>query len=272
MLNPASSAGEPHSRANDLVLVTGASAGLGELFARHYAAAGRHVALVARRADRLDALAKELAAAHGVTALALPFDLQQPDAPAALVAAIEARGHAVDVLINNAGFGARGEFAALDRERQLGMVDLNVRSLVDLTHRLVPAMIARRRGAILNVASTAAFQPGPWMAVYYASKAFVLSWSEALHEELKPHGIHVSALCPGPTATEFGAVAGLGDAPLFRLFGADAAAVVRDGVVGLERNRAVNVSGAMNALMAQSTRLSPRAVTRRLAGALQKSR
>jgi short-subunit dehydrogenase len=263
---------ERQTSPREIVLVTGASAGLGELFARHFAAARRHVALVARRGDRLDALARELAKAHGVDALPLVHDLQQPEAPAALVADLERRGYVVDVLINNAGFGARGEFAVLGRDRQLGMVDLNVRSLVDLTHRVLPGMIERRRGGILNVASTASFQPGPYMAVYYATKAFVLSWSEALHEELKPTGIHVSALCPGPTQTEFGAVAGNADTPLFRLFGASAEEVVRDGISGLERNVAVNVSGAMNAMMAQSTRLSPRFLTRRIAGKLQRNR
>lgn len=256
----------------ELVLVTGASAGLGEGFARRFAAARRHVALVARRGDRLEKLARELEREHGIDALPLVHDLQQPGAAAALLADLERRGYVVDTLINNAGFGARGDFAKLDRDRQLGMVDLNVRSLVDLTHRVLPGMIERRRGGILNVASTAAFQPGPYMAVYYATKAFVLSWSESLHEELKPAGIHVSALCPGPTRTEFGAVAGNADTPLFRLFGANADAVVRDGIAGLERNVAVNISGAMNTVMAQSTRLSPRFLTRQIAGKLQKSR
>jgi short-subunit dehydrogenase len=257
---------------NDIVLITGASAGLGEGFARSFAAARRHVALVARRGDRLDALAKELSVAHGVHALPLVFDLQDPEAPGAVVAELQRRGYAVDLLVNNAGFGARGEFASVDRERQLRMIDLNVRSLVDLTHRVLPGMIARKRGGILNVASTAAFQPGPYMAVYYATKAFVLSWSEALHEEVKPHGIHVSALCPGPTSTEFGEVAGMKDAPLFRMFASDAESVVRDGIAGVGKNAAVNVSGVVNALMAQSIRVSPRFVARRLAGELQKKR
>jgi short-subunit dehydrogenase len=256
----------------EIVLVTGASAGLGELFARRFAAGRRHVALVARRRERLDALAAELAKAHGIDAVPLEYDLQRPDAPGELVADLERRGYTVDTLVNNAGFGARGEFAELGRERQVGMVDLNVRSLVDLTHRVLPGMIARKRGGILNVASTAAFQPGPYMAVYYATKAFVLSWSEALHEELKPHGIHVSALCPGPTSTEFGDVAGMKDTALFKLFGSGADAVVRDGIAGLERNVAVNVSGVMNGVMAQSARVTPRFLMRRIAGQLQRGR
>jgi short-subunit dehydrogenase len=256
----------------EIVLITGASSGLGELFARRLAAARRHVALVARRGDRLEALGRELAAAHGVHAVPLVHDLQQPGAPAAIVRDLERRGYAVDLLVNNAGFGARGEFARLDLERQLGMIDLNVRALVDLTHRVLPGMIARCRGGILNVASTAAFQPGPYMAVYYATKAFVLSWSEALHEELKPHGVHVSALCPGPTQTEFGDVAGLKDTPLFKLFASGPDTVVDDGLKGVARNDAVNVSGAMNALMSQSGRVAPRFMTRRIAGHLQKRR
>lgn len=256
----------------DVALITGASAGLGALFARELAARRHHVVLVARRADRLESLAHELASRHGVTAIPLVADLQESHAPATIVGELERRGCVVDVLVNNAGFGLRGEFAALERGRQLGMIDLNVRSLVDLTHRLVPGMVARKHGAILNVASTAAFQPGPYMAVYYATKAFVLSWSEALHEELKPHGIRVSALCPGPTETEFGDVAGMRDTPLFRLLGARPDGVVRDGLRGIERNSAVNVSGVLNALFAQSIRLAPRSLARGVAGALQRAR
>lgn len=255
-----------------VALITGASAGLGALFARELAAAGHHVAIVARRGDRLEALATELAVKHGITALPIVADLQESHAPAAIVGELERRGCAVDVLVNNAGFGLRGEFAALERARQLGMVDLNVRSLVDLTHRVLPGMIARRSGAILNVASTAAFQAGPYMAVYYATKAFVLSWSEALHEELKPHGIRVSALCPGPTETEFGDIAGNGDTPLFRLLGTRPEGVVRDGLRGIRRNAAVNVSGLFNGMLAQSIRFTPRRLARGLAGALQRSR
>lgn len=256
----------------EVALITGASAGLGALFARELASAKRDVVLVARRRDRLESLAAELRARHSITALALQADLQDPGTPARLVDELAAHGCTVDLLVNNAGFGLRGEFATLERERQLGVVDLNVRAVVDLTHRLLPPMLARRRGGILNVASTAAFQAGPYMAVYYATKAFVLSWSEALHEELRPRGISVSALCPGPTATEFTEIAGMRDTPLFRWFGSGPERVVRDGLAGLGRNAAVNVSGFANSVLAQSVRVSPRAVTRRIAGTLQKQR
>jgi hypothetical protein len=250
------------------VLITGASAGLGEGFARAFAARGDETILVARRADRLDRLAATLPTRAHVIA----HDLGSPGAGTALLAEVERRGLTIDTLVNNAGFGLRGAFGELDRERQLDIVDLNCRVLVELCHAVLPGMTARRRGGILNIASTAAFQPGPWMAVYYASKAFVLSFSEALHEEVRAQGVHVSALCPGPTRTEFADVAGMADSPLFQRFGSDAGGVVRDGIAALDRNEAVKVSGAMNAAMAGSIRLAPRTLTRRIVGALQKRR
>jgi hypothetical protein len=152
------------------------------------------------------------------------------------------------------------------------MIDLNCRALVELCHLALPGMIARKSGGILNVASTAAFQPGPWMAVYYATKAFVLSFSEALHEELKDRGVRVSALCPGPTRTEFAEVADMADSDLFKRFASGPEAVVADGLAALKANRAVKVSGAMNAVMAGSIRFTPRWLARRIAGSLQKRR
>lgn len=253
-------------------LITGASAGLGEGFARALAATGEDLILTARRVDRLETLAADLRAKHGVRVDLFPADLMQADAPATLLAAIADAGLTVDQLVNNAGFGAQGAFADGDAAGQLGMIDLNCRALVALTHGVLPQMIARRSGGILNVASTAAFQPGPWLAVYYASKAFVLSFSEAIHEEVKPQGVRVAALCPGPTRTEFAAVAGLGEGALFKTFASEADAVVRDGLAALAGNQAVRISGAANLLMAQSIRLTPRFLARRLAGALQKTR
>src|SRR3546814_8942724 len=150
--------------------------------------------------------------------LVIVADLAKKNAVARLAAELEARELTIDILVNNAGFGARGDFAALDRAVQARMIDLNCRALIDLTHAVLPGMIAARRGAILNVASTAALQPGPWMAVYYATKAFVLSFSEALHEEMKPHNIRVTALCPGPTRTEFADIANVNDSNLFHRF------------------------------------------------------
>lgn len=253
-------------------LITGASAGLGEGFARALAAEKRDLILTARRTDRLEALATELRDAHGIAVDVFAADLADADAPTKLVADIHAAGLVIDTLINNAGFGGRGAFADLPLAPQLGQIDVNCRALVALSHAVLPAMIAARRGSILNVASTAAFQPGPWMAVYYATKAFVLSFSEALHEEVKATGVHVSALCPGPTRTEFADVAGMGDSALFKGFASPPEAVVRDGLKALAANRAVKVSGAMNAAMAGSIRFTPRGLARRIAGSLQKTR
>ena len=253
-------------------LITGASAGLGEGFARSLAAEGHDLILTARRADRLETLAAELRAAHGVTVTIFAADLGQPEAPAKLLADIAATGLTIDTLINNAGFGARGGVAELDGAVQLGMIDLNCRALVALAQGVLPQMIARRSGGILNLASVASFQPGPWMAVYYASKAFVLSFSEALHEEVKDRGVRVAALCPGPTRTEFADVAGLGETPLFTRLASDPDAVVRDGLAALRANQAVKVSGVMNLMMTEGIRFTPRALARRIAGSLQKAR
>jgi short-subunit dehydrogenase len=247
-----------------VTLITGASAGLGAEFARQLAARGQKLVLVARRKDRLDALAAELGNARTVA-----IDLSEAGSTAALMADVAAAGEHVDTLINNAGFGLRGRFAELDAARQREMIDLNVTSLTQLCRAVAPGMIERRSGAILNVASTAAFQPGPNMAVYFATKAFVLSFTEALHEELKPHGIRVTALCPGPTRTEFGSVAGFGDNSAFDRLSTNAGGVVRAGLKALERNRALVVPGLLNKIGASSTRFVPRIAVRKIAGAIK---
>ena len=220
--------------------------------------------LAARRRDRLDALAKELGNARAVA-----IDLSASGSAAALMANIEAAGEEIETLVNNAGFGLIGRFAELDAARQRAMIDLNVGTLADLCRAVAPAMAERQSGAILNVASTAAFQPGPKMAVYFATKAFVLSLTEALHEELKPHGVHVSCLCPGPTRTEFGDVAGFGGNLLFDRVAMDAASVVRAGLKGLDRNRAVVIPGLINKLGAAAARFTPRPVIRKIAGSIK---
>lgn len=245
-------------------LITGASAGLGTDFARQLSASGARLVLVAQRKERLDALAAELGNSRAVA-----LDLSESNAAERLMADLAAHGEHVDLLVNNAGFGLGGRFQTHEPQRLRQMVDLNCAVLTDLTRAVVPGMIERGRGGILNVASTAAFQPGPGMAVYFATKAFVLSLTEALHEELKGHGIHVSALCPGPTATEFGEVAGFGKAGAFDKLGADSASVVRAGLAGLDRNQAVVVPGALNKLGAQGHRFLPRALLRRVAGAIK---
>ena len=245
-----------------VTLVTGASAGLGVEFARACARRGDELVLVARRQDRLERLAQEI----GGKAHVLVADLSRPEAPAELLRQVEGLGLTVGTLINNAGFGGGGRVAEQALERQIEMIDLNVRALTELSRRVLPPMLERREGAILNVASTAAFQPGPGSAVYFATKAFVLSFSEALHQELKGTGIKVSALCPGPTATEFGVAAGYEGAQL-RRFSADARGVVEAGLAGLERNRAVVVPGLSNKATAQAHRFLPRAVMRRIVAA-----
>ena len=247
-----------------VALVTGASAGLGVEFARRLSKRGHRLVLAARRKERLEELAKELGNAR-----ALAIDLSKKDAAAKLMADVEANGETVDLLVNNAGFGLIGRFAELDARRERQMIDLNVGALTDLCRAVAPAMIKRKSGAILNVASTAAFQPGPKMAVYFATKAFVLSLSEAIHEELKPHGIKVSCLCPGPTRTEFGDVAGFGGNGLFDRVAMTAAEVVETGLKGLDSNDAVVVAGWMNKVTAASTRFAPRSVVRKIAGAIK---
>ncbi len=247
-----------------VTLITGASAGLGAEFARQCAARGEALALVARRRDRLEALKAEL----GGDAHVFVADLARDGAAASLIAELEAEGLRADTLINNAGFGLAGRFAGLPLGRQSEMIDLNCRTLAELCHLVLPGMRERRGGAILNVASTAAFQAGPNMAVYYASKAFVLSFTEALHHELKGTGIRVCCLCPGPTESEFGEVAGSKSPALERIKG-PAAPVVRAGLRGLDRNKAVVIPGLPNKVTAQISRLLPRAAMRRLVGRIK---
>ena len=199
----------------------------------------------------------------------MAIDLSKKDAAAKLLADVAANGETVDLLVNNAGFGLIGRFAELDARRERQMIDLNVGALTDLCRAVAPGMIERKGGAILNVASTAAFQPGPKMAVYFATKAFALSLSEALHEELKPHGIKVSCLCPGPTRTEFGEVAGFGGSGAFDRLAMDAAEVVESGLKGLDRNKAVVITGTINKIGALSTRFAPRSTVRKIAGAIK---
>src|SRR6185295_7341554 len=187
----------------NITLITGASSGIGEVFARKLAARGRSVLLVARSEDKLITLCNELGRSNNVRAQYIAIDLSQPESAARLFEEVEQRGLSVEMLINNAGFGSMGDFAKLDLARELNMIDLNIKSLVELTHWFLQPMLARKQGAIINVASTAAFQPVPFMATYAATKAFVLSFSEALWEENRPHGIHVMALCPGVTETNF---------------------------------------------------------------------
>lgn len=243
-----------------LALVTGASAGIGEALAREIAQDGYSLLLVARREDRLEALKSTLPGPGTHRTLAL--DVTAPGALDTLEAAVADIGAgAVDLLVNNAGFGRSGPFLEAPREAQLGMVDLNIRALVDLTHRFLPGMVAAGSGGVLNVASTAAYQPGPYMAVYYASKAFVLSFSEALWEECRGTGVTISALCPGPTHSEFGAIAGMEKNRIFRYAKRmTSEEVARQGWAGHKKRRRVTVTGAQNKFTAAAGRVAPRAM------------
>jgi uncharacterized protein len=247
-----------------VALVTGASAGLGVEFARQLSERGYNLVLAARRKDRLDELVSELGNARPVA-----IDLSKSTATANLMSDLEDNGETVDLLVNNAGFGLIGSFAELDSRRERQMIDLNVGTLSDLCRAVAPAMIERGSGGIINVASIAAFQPGPKMAVYFATKAFVLSLTEALHEELKPHGVKVSCLCPGPTRTEFGDVAGFRGNAVFDRIAMNAKDVVGIGLKGLEANQGVVIPGWMNKLSAASTRFAPRSLVRKVAGAIK---
>jgi short-subunit dehydrogenase len=248
----------------ETVLITGASSGIGRELAKCFAADGSRLILVARKRKELETLAEDLHRAHKTQSEVLTADLAKPSAPARIFAHLETHGTRLDVLVNNAGFGARGPFAQLPADRQLDMLQVNITALTQLTRLFLPGMIARRRGGILNVASTAAFQPGPGMAVYYATKAFVLSFTEAIAEEVAGTGVIVSALCPGPTETNFAAVAGVRSARLFLLGAMSAETVARLGHDGFRRGRIVAIPGFRNQLAAFATRLAPRSLLRKV--------
>jgi uncharacterized protein len=229
-------------------LVTGASSGIGAEIARALARRGHGATLVARRAERLEDLASELREAHGVRVELLAADLGKARARARMLGALEELGLEVEVLVNSAGFGTGGRFHELDAERELEMVRVNVEAVVDLCGHFVPAMAARRRGAVLNLASTAAFQPLPRQATYGATKAFVLSFTDALHADLHGTGVTATSLCPGPVRTEFADTAGIGDEAesVPGLFWTDADFVAEEGVRGMENGRRVVVPGKFN--------------------------
>jgi len=256
----------------ETVLVTGASSGIGLELARCFAADGSRLVLVARKGNVLEALAAELRKTHKIQAQVITADLAHPESPARLLAHLLSAGLKVDVLVNNAGFGAQGKFAELPLARQLEMLQVNITSLTHLTGLLLPGMIERRRGGVLNVASTAAFQPGPGMAVYYATKAYVLSFSEALAEELTGTGVTVTAVCPGPTATNFGAAANMRTLGLVKKVSMSAETVARQGHRAYRDGKAVVINGFRNAFPAFLVRLSPRAAVRKIARRLNNIR
>jgi hypothetical protein len=240
------------------VLITGASGGIGYELAKLFARDHHNLVLVARSADKLAQLATELEP-HGVTVKTIALDLAKPLAPKFLFDQVQ--DTPIDILINNAGFGAFGEFARMPEEEILGQIHLNITALTQLTRLFLPPLLQRRTGRIMNVASTAAFQPGPRMAVYYATKAYVLSFSEAIANELRDSGVTVTCFCPGATHTGFAKRAGTENSRLFKQVGAmSAERVARDGYRAVMAGRTVAISGAHNWMVAQSVRFAPRQV------------
>jgi short-subunit dehydrogenase len=240
-----------------VTLITGASAGIGTELARVFASNGHRVALVARRADRLAALATEIAAKGGAAPIVIPCDLEQPDAGDKIAAALAAEGVETEYLVNNAGFGLFGNAVELNRAEQLGIIAVNIRAMTDLVLRFSDQLI-RNRGGILNVGSIAGFLPGPGMAVYYASKAYVLSFSEALRGELAPRGVRVTALCPGPVPSEFQARAGFEPGFDSAILNVSASDVASAGYRGLMANKRVVLPGLGIKIVPFMLRLFPR--------------
>jgi short-subunit dehydrogenase len=252
-------------------LITGASSGLGAEFARLFARDKCDVVLVARRKDRLEALAAGLSGASGVKSHVIAVDLMAPDGAARVAAEVKRLGLEIDYLVNNAGFGTSGTFWELDADKERGELQVNVMTVVELTRALLPGMVQRKRGRILNIGSTAGFQPGPFMATYYASKAFVNSWTEALSFELKGTGVTATVSCPGATATEFGAVAGNDKSLLFKVGMMSSGEVAAQAYHAMQVGRPMVVHGLKNKLAAFSIRFSPRGVIRALTASLNKT-
>jgi len=254
-----------------LALVTGASGGIGYELAVILARHGHDLVLVARRADKLAALAERLELDHGVRARVIAKDLARPEAAAEIHQTLAAEGLVVDVLVNNAGFGLLGKFAEIGVEQDVEMLQLNVESPTLLTRLLLPSMLERGSGRILNVASTAGLQPGPLMAVYYATKAYLLSLSEALANEVAGTGVTVTALCPGPTETGFSSHAGAEQSRLFTGSTMDARTVAEAGYAALMAGKPVVIPGARNRLLAFGVRLAPRKVVTQLTRRMNES-
>ena len=256
-----------------VALITGASRGIGLELAKECAKHGNDVVLVARQQDALEGAAGLIEGKYGVRAIVVRADLSDPVAPSEIFGAMIEQQIEVHMLINNAGFGLGGEFLETDIEREIEMIHVNVIALTHLTKLFAPAMVKRRSGRIMNVASTAAFQPGPLMAVYYATKAYVLSFSEAIAEELRNTGVTVTALCPGATATGFAETAQISNTRLFQKLGvADAADVARYGYKAMMRGERVAIPGWRDKLMIQSERFAPRRLVTAIARKVQESR
>jgi uncharacterized protein len=254
------------SRPVETALITGASSGLGLELAELFAADGSNLILVARRAELLNELAERLSARYGVRAEVLATDLTSDGAAEGLEARITELGLQVDVLVNSAGFGARGAFAELPVERQISMLQVNMTALTHLSRLFLPGMLERNRGGIINLGSLAGFLPGPYMATYYASKAYVLAFSEALQEEVRGTGVNVCCIAPGPTETGFVEAAGLEGVRFFKLGAMSASRVARSGYRGYRAGRALVMPGISTRAATLLLRLSPRLLTRRVSG------
>src|SRR5580704_4707875 len=253
-------------------LVTGASAGIGKALAEQLAAGGTNLVLTARRRERLEDLARRLSTTHKIRAEIFVADLADPAGPETILAFTREKNIPIDLLINNAGFGAYGEFVTSDRPRELEMVQVNCAAVVNLTHLFLPTMIERRSGDILILASTASFQAVPYITVYAATKAFDLSFAEGLAEELKPRGIRVCALCPGSTESEFHEVANQANVPAMNTKRESAAKVARTGLQALAAGKSYVISGARNYIGAQSQRFVPRGVVTSIAAKMFRPR
>jgi hypothetical protein len=254
-------------------LVTGGSGGIGLEIAKELARKGFDLILVARKRDTLEAAAGQLEGKFDIKAHVFAADLRRTEAPEQIFDFLHNENISVEALVNNAGFGLGGEFSETELQRELDMIQVNIAALTHLTKLFLAPMVRRRDGKILNVASTAAFQPGPLMAVYYATKAYVLSFSQALAEELRDTGVTVTALCPGPTQTDFADAAQMTNSRLFTTFGvADADDVARYGVAAMLRGKRLAIPGIRNKVLAQANRLAPRALSAKLARLAQESR
>jgi short-subunit dehydrogenase len=253
----------------ETVLITGASAGIGEGLARLFAADGSRLILVARSGDRLERLAAELQSKHGVEHIVIPLDLAVAGAAQKLFEILSERGLKIDVLVNNAGFGHNDRFISIPIAEQLEMVQLNISAMLHLTHLILPQMIERREGSILNLGSTASFQPGPYSAVYYSTKAFVLSFSESLWEEVREHNVQVTCLCPGPTRTEFGVRAKMDRNWNFVNASMSTESVCKIGYRAFRRRKRIVIPGFLNRLLTFSVRLAPRRFILRVMRKLQ---
>lgn len=250
-------------------LITGSSSGIGLELAKEFAAGGDDVVLVARSEDQLRELAETVRTKHGVNATVIPADLSKPDAVDELCRKLDEQSLEIDTLVNNAGFGALGKFADLAVDRQTDMLMVNVVALTRLTRMLLPKMIARGRGGVLNVGSIAAYQAGPNMSVYYASKAYVLSFTEGLREELSDTSLHVTCLQPGPTESSFGDDSGMGQLDMFSSSTMPSTEVAKAGYKGYRDNEDVVIPGWKNRLMVTSVGLLPRFATRKMVGKMQ---